>query len=119
MVDLSHPGNRLRGFRVRHGLSLRRAAEQLHTAHPVLREWEAGAQVPAPAFRDAIEVWTTGEVKAIDWPLSLREREITEKASQVVAAEPAVKKATASTRRLMNPDADEPVVDSTGTDDSS
>lgn len=64
-------------------LSLRESARQLHVAHPALREWEAGTQVPIAHYRDAIEVWTEGEIPAADWPLSPREREIVVNASMV------------------------------------
>lgn len=97
-MDPSHPGARLTAFRKVRELSLREAADQLHTAHPVLGEWEKGTQVPAPAFREAIEVWTGGEIKVTDWPLSIREREITEKAALVVPAMPGRKARKAQAR---------------------
>lgn len=76
-------GVRLREFRVARDLSLREAARQLHVVHPALREWEEDRQTPAPAYRDAIEVWTNGEILASSWPASPREREIAERAGAV------------------------------------
>lgn len=86
-----HPGARLRSFRERLGISLREAARQLHVAHPALKDWEEEQQVPTAAYRDAIEVWTGGDIKAGAWPLSERERGIVENASMV---KPATKAAT-------------------------
>jgi len=90
MSHHDHPGPRLRSFRDVRGISLRDAARQLHTVHPALKDWEEMQQVPTVPFRDAIEVWTGGEIKASEWPLSVREREIIASASRVV---PAVAKA--------------------------
>ena len=80
---VEHPGLQLRAFRVARGLSLRESARQLHVKHPALKDWEDGVQTPAPAYRDAIEVWTRGDIRADAWPVSTREREIIERASQV------------------------------------
>lgn len=76
-------GVRLRTFREERGISLREAARQLHVVHPALREWEDDRQTPAPPYRDAIEVWTDGRIKASEWPVSTREREIAERAAAV------------------------------------
>lgn len=76
-------GSRLRAFRLARGLSLRETARQLHVKHPALREWEEESQVPAPPYREAIEIWTRGEIRASDWPLSAREREMREAAGRV------------------------------------
>jgi len=78
----SHPGLRLREFREARKISLREAARQLHVAHPALKDWETN-QVPTPPYREAIERWTNGAIKASDWPLSPREREIVANARQV------------------------------------
>lgn len=78
-----HPGPRLRRFREGLGLSLREAARQLHVAHPALKDWEEEKQTPTSPYRDAIEVWTNGDIKASDWPLSGRERDIVENAAKV------------------------------------
>jgi hypothetical protein len=86
MDPTEHPGPRLRAFRETRHISLRDAARQLHTVHPALKDWEERQQVPTQPFRDAIEVWTQGEIRAAEWPLSMREREIIANAAQVVAA---------------------------------
>lgn len=79
-----HPGSRLKAFRIENGLSLREAARQLHVVHPALKEWEEGRQVPVPAYRDAIQVWTRGAIRAEEWPLSEAERKAVINAAQVV-----------------------------------
>lgn len=76
----------MKAFREGLGLSLREASRQLHVVHPAYKEWEEGRQTPAPAYRDAIEVWTHGEIRASDWPMPSRERDIAEKAARVVPA---------------------------------
>src|SRR5262249_53257861 len=82
-VATRNAGSRLRRFREQRGISLREGARQLHVAHPALHAWEEEEQVPAPAYRDAIEVWTSGAVRANDWPLTEREQEIVENAARV------------------------------------
>jgi transcriptional regulator with XRE-family HTH domain len=82
MAD-EHPGTRLRRFRQELDISQREAARQLHVKHPSLREWEAGEQTPTHPYREAIEVWTNGAVRACDWPLSGRELEIVTNAKKV------------------------------------
>lgn len=86
MDPLQHPGVRLRTFRETRKISLRDAARQLHTVHPALKDWEEGQQVPTSPNRDAIEVWTEGEIKADEWPLSARERDLISNAAKVVPA---------------------------------
>lgn len=81
-------GKRLRAHRVRLGLGLRAAAEQLHVSHPTLRDWEEEEQIPSPPYRDAIEIWTRGDVKADSWPVSDREKETAKNASLVKPARP-------------------------------
>ena len=83
-------GARLRVFREGLPLSLRAAARQLHVAHPALKDWESDEQTPAPPYREAIEVWTEGTIKASEWPLSGREHVIVENAGLVKAAVAAV-----------------------------
>lgn len=83
------PNERLRAFRIRLGLTVRGAAEQLRVVHPAYIDWESGTQVPTQPYRDAIEVWTSGDIRASEWPLKEREAEIVEKAAQVKAAVPA------------------------------
>lgn len=83
MPPSKRPGPRLRQFRERLGLSLREAARQLHVAHPALKDWEGEEQTPTAPYRDAIEVWTGGEIKASDWPLQGRERDIAQNAAKV------------------------------------
>ena len=77
------PGLRLRKFRKALGLSLREAARQLHTTHPALKDWEDEQQTPMAPYREAIEVWTGGDVKAADWPLEGREKQIADAAAAV------------------------------------
>lgn len=83
------PGPRLRAIREKLGLSLREGARQLHVAHPTLKDWEEEAQTPTPPYRDAIEVWTEGRIKADEWPLEGREKEIAENAAKVKPAQSA------------------------------
>lgn len=83
MVSLAHPGLRLRAFRKARNVSLREASRQLHVAHPTLKDWENGAQVPSPPYRDAIEVWTQEEIRAREWPVSPRERDVAGRAGAV------------------------------------
>jgi transcriptional regulator with XRE-family HTH domain len=85
---MTDAGPRLGAFRRRLGLSLRAAAVQLHVKHPTLKDWEEGGQIPAPPYRDAIEVWTDGAIKAAEWPIRPRELEIAENAGKVQAAVP-------------------------------
>lgn len=85
-MDLIHPAKRLRAFRVRLNLSVREAARQLHVKHPSLRDWEDEIQTPTQPYRDAIEVWTSGEIKASEWPLGARERDIVANAGLVEPA---------------------------------
>lgn len=83
MVDRSSPGALLRAFREERGLSLREAARQLHVVHPALKDWEEDDQTPTAPYRDAIEVWTNGHIKASDWPLHGRELQIVNRAALV------------------------------------
>lgn len=83
-----HPGPRLRRFRIALGLSLRGAARQLHATHPALRSWEDEEQTPTAPYRDAIEVWTGGDIKASEWPLEGREKQIVANAAAVKLAVP-------------------------------
>lgn len=78
-----HPGPRLRSFRKGRDLALREAARQLHVVHPALKDWEEGNQTPTAPYREAIEVWTNGEIKASDWPLTGRELQIANQARLV------------------------------------
>lgn len=78
-----HPGTRLREFRTALGISLREAARQLNVAHPVLKDWEDGVQTPVRPYRDAIEVWTKGAIKSSSWPVSERERDVSDRAAAV------------------------------------
>jgi cytoskeletal protein RodZ len=82
MNDQVHPGERLRAFRLSRKITLRAAARQLRVKHPALKDWEDG-EVPSPPYRTAIEVWTLGEIRAADWPLSTKEREAVENAARV------------------------------------
>jgi transcriptional regulator with XRE-family HTH domain len=87
MVEHTHPGARLRAFREARTLSLRKAAQQLHATHPALKDWEDGTQTPMAPYRDAIEVWTSGEVRADSWPIEGREKQIAENAAMVRPAD--------------------------------
>lgn len=78
-------GTRLRAFRESFGLSVRAAAAQLHVTHVALAQWESGSP-PEPAFRDAIEVWTSGAIRESDWVPAARERAYFERASLVKPA---------------------------------
>lgn len=80
-------GKRLRRFRIGLKISLREAARQLHVAHPALKDWEDETQTPSPPYREAIERWSGGSIKATDWPVSARERDM---AAQAAAVRPAV-----------------------------
>jgi transcriptional regulator with XRE-family HTH domain len=105
-MALRNPGPRLKRFREARQLSLREAARQLHVAHPALKDWEDEPQTPSQPYRDAIEVWTGGDVKAADWPLEGREKQIAENAASV---KPAVPRASESGSTL------KPSTRSTGT----
>ena len=83
---VDHPGPRLKTFRLDRQISLRGAARQLGTVHPALKDWEEMNQTPTLPFREAIEVWTGGGIKATEWPLSPREHKNLKKAAHVVAA---------------------------------
>lgn len=87
-MALRRPGPRLKRFRETRGLSLREAARQLHVAHPALKDWEDETQTPSQPYRDAIEVWTEGDIKASEWPLEGREKQIAENAASVKPAVP-------------------------------
>lgn len=65
----------MKAFREERGISLREAARQLHVKHPALKDWEDGRKLPSPPYRDAIEVWTEGLIKAGEWPLTKQESE--------------------------------------------
>jgi transcriptional regulator with XRE-family HTH domain len=78
----TNTGDRLRIFRKSFGLSVRAAATQLHVTHVALGSWEDGAP-PEPAFRDAIEVWTSGAIKVSDWTPAPREQAYQERAALV------------------------------------
>lgn len=69
-------GARLRRFREKRGLGLRAAARQLHVSHPALRFWETNATTPSGPYRDAIELWTDGDIRAQDWGLTPREAQV-------------------------------------------
>ena len=86
MTDLV--GAQLQAFRKRCGISIREAARQLRIVYPALIDWEKGRQTPSPPYRHAIEVWTSGEIRATDWPLSDREREVLAKTALVLPAKP-------------------------------
>ena len=86
-MQLKHPGKRLRRFREDLGLTLRSAARQLHVQHPALKAWEEG-ETPMAAYRRAIQVWTQGAIRHDEWPLSIREREVTAAAARVRRAKP-------------------------------
>ncbi len=62
---------------------MRKAADQLNVTHPALKDWEEEEQVPVAPYRDAIEVWTRGEIKAAEWPLNDRDRVLVENAAKV------------------------------------
>lgn len=81
-------GTRLGRYRKALGLSLREASRQLQASHQALMLWESNEQTPSAPFRAAIEVWTGGDIKNTDWPLSERERSIVENAARVRAATP-------------------------------
>jgi len=81
-------GTQLQAFRKRCGISIREAARQLRIVYPALIDWEKGRQTPSPPYRHAIEVWTSGEILATDWPLSDREREVLAKTALVLPAKP-------------------------------
>lgn len=98
----------LRAFRMSRGLSQRQAGAQFSVAHVTFRGWELGTAVPSKRFRQAIEVWTEGEVTEVSWPISDRERRLEACAS-------AVRPAIASADSGMLPTTDEKT--STGTDD--
>jgi transcriptional regulator with XRE-family HTH domain len=87
MAPVRHPGVRLRAFREARKLSLREAARQLHATHPALKDWEDGGQTPMAPYRDAIEVWTSGDVRSDSWPLEGREKQIAENAARVKPAD--------------------------------
>lgn len=89
MAGRSHPGVRLRAFREERSLSMREAARQLHVVHPALKDWEDGNQTPTAPYRDAIEIWTNGTIKAAEWPLTGRERQIASNAAMVKPADSA------------------------------
>jgi len=57
----------LRAFLQRHKLSQVAAASELGTSGPTVHEWCSGSKRPRPHYREAIEIWTGGEVKAGDW----------------------------------------------------
>ena len=80
-------GVRLRMFREQRGISLREASRQLHVAHDALKDWEDERQTPAPPYREAIEVWTGGAIRADQWPISARERDMADRAAAVRPAE--------------------------------
>jgi len=64
---------------------MREAAAQLGVTHVAVREWEAGSS-PAPAYRAAIERWSSGGLPASMWPLTAAEARVVEKLSAVVPA---------------------------------
>jgi hypothetical protein len=72
---------------------MREAARQLHVAHPTIRDWEVGVKTPRAPYREAIEVWTNGTVRAAEWPLEGREKAIADSAGAVKSAVPAAKPA--------------------------
>jgi hypothetical protein len=51
--------------------------------HPALKDWEEGNQTPTAPYREAIEVWTGGKVRAASWPLEGREKKIADNAAKV------------------------------------
>lgn len=98
-MALRRPGPRLRRFREDRDLSLREAARQLHVAHPALKDWEDETQTPSAPYRDAIEVWTEGDIKASEWPLEGREKQIADNAASVKPVVPRVPESGTSVNR--------------------
>ncbi len=64
----------LKGHLKKKGISIRRAARELHVTHATVIGWLNGRSVPLPVFRGAIERWSGGEVRAIAWRITDRER---------------------------------------------
>lgn len=75
-MPISRSAKALSDYRSKLGRSARKAAEELGTSHNALRSWELGRANPNPLFREAIEVWSEGKVRADGWGLNAREREI-------------------------------------------
>lgn len=64
---LTEGARKLRDFMKTHGISQAVAGDALGVSGPAVHEWLHGTQRPKPHFRDAIETWTSGSVKASMW----------------------------------------------------
>lgn len=76
-------GPRLRAWRESRSIGIREAARELHVSHQNLANWESELQNPLEPYREAIEVWTGGDIKAGEWPVSEREERARMNAAKV------------------------------------
>jgi len=88
MAHISPAALKLSGFIERNRIPKRRAAAALGVTHPALFDWLAGHKVPGPESRKAIEIWTNGEVQALEWGLTRSERDGLERLAEVQPFEP-------------------------------
>lgn len=72
----------------RHGIGPTKASADLGVTKTAVIQWKKGERVPNPVSRQAIEVWTHGEVRADDWVPGKVEREVRERAAEVKPFEP-------------------------------
>lgn len=75
-----------------HGIGPTKASQDLGVTKTAVIQWMRGERVPNPVSREAIEIWTSGAVKAADWKLGKVERELAERARSVKPFEPAVER---------------------------
>lgn len=69
-MTVSEARHALTAYRVGKGLSKRKAAKEIGVSHVQLGAWERGDQTPTLDYRDLIEKWSAGKIKATRWPLS-------------------------------------------------
>lgn len=66
----SRARKRFGAFLERNGLSYAAAGRALGVSHVAVYEWVLGTKRPTPGHREAIAVWTDGDVLAVHWRMA-------------------------------------------------
>jgi transcriptional regulator with XRE-family HTH domain len=82
------PGRKkFKAFLKDNGIAKRRAARDLKVSAPTILDWESGTKTPTPENREAIRVYTRGEVTEQDWETP-RDRKAEKRVATVKPFEP-------------------------------
>jgi len=66
-LDRTHGARLLKAFLREHAITLGKASIDLGVSGPTVFEWSQGTKRPRTHHRQAIDIWTQGEVPASAW----------------------------------------------------